>query len=257
MSLLRVSEHDGYRPEYSTLLVLDVPQPRHARNPVGGLLARHAVNTQPSGSLARAGDGWVEGVASGDHRHAVRVEVHDAPPHHDVVAAWDDVLETPLATSGVVRLALTVAGPVGDPVELGACGLYRMLFARRPVAAGDDPEGSPCEYRLRFWRVGASVEPPRWLRRTGPLVDGRPAGERGSFDGSYRSALTDIVMLALWAEESSTTMTLGWIADRLLTTVATVRALIEHPRAGRLLNIEGDLDDADAPLTVTVLANHR
>src|SRR6266702_7309146 len=203
MSLLRVSEHDGYRPGYSTLLVLDAPRPGRARYPVGVFLAPQAVNTQPSGSLARAGDGWVEGVASGDHRHAVRVEVHDAPPHDDVVAAWDDVLETPFATSGVVRLAQTVAGPVGDPVELGAPGLYRLLFARRPVAAGGDPAGSPCEYRLRFWPVDAPVEPPRWLRRTGPLVDGRPAYERGSFDGTYRSALTDIVMLALWAAESS------------------------------------------------------
>jgi hypothetical protein len=135
--------------------------------------------------------------------------------------------------------------------------VYRVLFARRPVTMGDDPEGCPCEYRLRFWPVDAPAEPPRWLRRTGLLVDGRPAGERGAFDGSYRRAITDIVMLALWAAESATPVTLGWLADRLLTTTGTIRDIIEHPRARHVLGVDGDLDDADAPLTVTVLAKKR
>ncbi|HEY0543402.1 MAG TPA: hypothetical protein VGD53_33915 [Actinoallomurus sp.] len=254
MPLLRVIEHHEYRPEYSTFVVRDVLRPDQVRPRVGGLLAQHAVNTQPCGSFARAGDGWVEGVASGDHRHAVRIEVHDAPPDDDDLSEWDDVLETPFITSGVARLALTVDGPTGEPIEFGPPGVYRMLFARRPVAAGEDPEGSACEYLLRFWPVDAPVEPPRWLRRTGLLVDGRPASERGAFDGSYRRAITDIVMLALWAAESTTSVTLEWLADRLLTTTATVRDVIEHPVASRVLSIDGDLDDVDAPLTVTVLA---
>ena len=60
--------------------------------------------------------------------------------------------------------------------------------------------------------------------------------------------------LALWAAESATPVTLAWLADRLLTTAATVRGVIEHPAAGRALIVDGDLDDVDAPLTATVLA---
>ncbi|HEY2669795.1 MAG TPA: hypothetical protein VGJ07_05405 [Rugosimonospora sp.] len=253
MSLRRVFEDHGYRPEYGTFVIRDVPGPDQVRHPVGGLLAEYAVETQPSGSLARAGDGWVEGVAADSH-HTVRIEVYDAPPDDDDLSEWDDVLVTPFATSGVARLALVVGGPIGEPIRLGPPGVYRVLFARRPVVAGNDPEGWPCEYRLRFWPVDAPPEPPRWLRRSDLLVDGRPASERGAFDGSYRRAITDVVMLALWAAESATPLTLEWLADRLLTTTATVRAIIEHPRASPVLSIDGDLDDVNAPLAVTVIA---
>jgi hypothetical protein len=252
MPLLAAFEHPDYWPEYGTLVVQDVALPGQNRPRVSALLARHAVHTQPSGSFARAGDGWIEGVAS-DSRHAVRLEVHDAPPDEDDPAEWADVLDSPFVTSGVVRLALTVGGPVGEPVELGPPGVYRMRFARRPVTAGDDPAGWPCEYRLAFWPVDSPPEPPRWLCRTGPLVNGRPA-ERDAFDGSYRRAVTDIVMLTLWAGESGTPVTLEWLAGRLLTTTATVRDIIEHPRASHVLSIDGDLGDVDARLAVTVLA---
>jgi hypothetical protein len=251
--LLRVVEDADYWPEYGTFVLRDVPRPDQVRPRVSGLLAQYAVDTQPGGSFARAGDGWVEGVASDSH-HRVRIEAYDAPPDAGDLSEWDDVLETPFATCGVARLALTVGGPIGEPIELGPPGVYRMLFARRPLAAGDDPEGWPCEYRLRFWPAEASAEPPRWLRRTGPLVDGRPANERGVFDGSYRRAVTDVVMLALWAAQSATPVTLGWLADRLLTTTATIRGIIEHPQASRALSVDGDLDEVDAPLTMTVLA---
>jgi hypothetical protein len=253
MPLLRVVEDHDYRPEYGTFVIRDVRRPDQVRPQVGELLAQHALDAQPGGSFARAGDGWVEGVAS-DRHHTARIEVYDAPPDDDDLSEWGDVVETPFATSGVASLALTVDGPIGEPIELGPPGVYRVLFARRPVTAGDDPEGCSCEYRLRFWPVDAPAEPPRWLRRTGTLVDGRPASERGAFDGSYRRAITDIVMLALWAAESATPMTLKWLADRLLTTTATIRDIIEHPRARHVLSVDGDLDDVDAPLTVTVLA---
>jgi hypothetical protein len=253
MPLRSVFDNDDYRPEYGTFVIRDVPRPDQVRPPVGELLAEYAVETQPSGSFARAGDGWIEGVAA-DGDHTVRIEVYDAPPDDDDLSEWDDVLETPFATSGVVRLARVVGGPVGDPIELGPSGVYRVLFARRPATAGDDPEGWPCEYRLRCWPVAAAPEPPRWLRRSRPLVDGPPAGGPRAFDGRYRSAITDVVMLALWAAESATPVTLVWLADRLLTTAATVRAVIEHPRAGQALSVDGDLDDVDAPLRVTVLA---
>jgi hypothetical protein len=58
----------------------------------------------------------------------------------------------------------------------------------------------------------------------------------------------------LWAAESATPVTLAWLADRLLATTAIVRAVIEHPKAVAALTVDGDLDDVDAPLTVTVHA---
>jgi len=65
------------------------------------------------------------------------------------------------------------------------------------------------------------------------------------------------VTLALWAAESAAPVTLAWLADRLLTTTTTILDIIEHPRASRVLRIDGDLDDVDAPLTMTVLADGR
>lgn len=249
MSLLRVFEEPDYWPEYSTLVIRDVPGA--GRSPgAGPLLALYAVDTQPSGSLARAGDGWLEGVASDNH-HAVRVEVHDAPPAGDDLSEWDDALETPFVTGGTVSLGMVTGGTVGEPMELGAPGLYRVEYARRPVTAG---AGASCRYRLRCWPVPGPPEPPRWLRRSRPLVDARPAAERGSYDGSYRQALTDVVMLVLWAAESGTPVTLGWLADRLSTTAAVARAVVEHPRADTVLTAAGDLDDPSAELTVDVHA---
>jgi hypothetical protein len=250
MPLVRAFENRDYWPEYGTLVIRDVPASDRSRRQVSELLAQYALDTQPSGSVARAGDGWVEGVASGDHRHTVRLEVHNSPPPDDDLPAWADVLDTPFITSGLVRLALTTGGSVGEPFELGRPGRYRIQYARRPVVAGQDPEGSPCEYRLRFWPVATPPEPPRWLRRSGPLVDRRPAAERDAFDGSYRSAITDIVMVVLWAEESASSVTLAGLADRLLTSTATVRDVIEHPRTSRVLIVDGDLDDVDAALAM-------
>lgn len=204
--------------------------------------------------MARAGDGWIEGVASGDHHHTVHIETHDAPPDDNDLREWGDVLDTPFATSGLLCLQTFIDSRVGEPVELGPPGVYRLRFARRPVTAGEDPESGSCGYRLLFWPVQTPPEPPRWPRRTGLLVDGRPAAERDAFDGSYRRAITDVVMLALWAGESAVPLTIEGLADRLLTTTTTVRDIIEHPRTSRLLRIDGDLDEVDAPLTVTVLA---
>jgi hypothetical protein len=63
MPLLRFVENHDYRPEYGTIVVRDVPRPDRVRRRVGELLAEYAVDTQPSGSFTRAGDGWLEGVA--------------------------------------------------------------------------------------------------------------------------------------------------------------------------------------------------
>jgi hypothetical protein len=99
--------------------------------------------------------------------------------------------------------------------------------------------------------VRAPAEPPRWTRRGRPLVD-EPAGERNAFDGTYRRAVSDVATLVSWAAEGATPVTLRWLADRLLTTTATVRQIIERPIAAGVLSATGDLDDADTPLTITV-----
>jgi hypothetical protein len=249
MPLVRVFEEREYWPEFGTFLIRDVPRPDRAGPPVGALLAEYAVDTQPCGSIARAGDGWLDGVAA-DSRHVVRIEAHDAPPDADL-AGWPDVVELPLATSGVVGLALVTGGRAGGSVELGPPGLYRVRFARRTVEEGANPEGWPCEYLLSSWPVRAPAEPPRWVRRGRPLVD-EAAGERNAFDGTYRRAVSDVATLVSWAAEGATPVTLRWLADRLLTTTATVRQIIERPIAAGVLSATGDLDDADTPLTITV-----
>jgi hypothetical protein len=252
MSLVRVFEDPEYWPEYGTFLIRDVAPPEQARPLVGPLLAEYAVETQPCGSIARAGDGWLDGVAT-DDRHLVRIEVYDAPPSDDDLSGWNDVVDLPFASAGAVSMAWVVGGPVSEAVELGAPGVYRVQFARRPVMQGTDDRGSAFEYRLRFWPVNAPAQPPRWLRRTRPLV-AEQVDARDIRQGAYRRAISDVVMLVLWAAESATPVTLAWLADRLLATTAIVRAVIEHPKAVAALTVDGDLDDVDAPLTVTVHA---
>jgi hypothetical protein len=253
MTVLRAFADQDYQPVYSTFIIRDVTGPARARPRVNELLAEYAVDTQPSGTFARAGDGWIEAVAAADD-HAVRIELHDGPPAGDDLSGWAEVIETPFATSGMIQLALVVGAPIGQEIELGAPGLYRLQFAVRPLEAGNDPRGWPCEYRLRFWATDAPPDPPRWLRRHGSPVDGQAPSEGGVFDGVYGNAVTDIVMLALWAAECDTPVTLAWLAERLFTTTTTIRAVLKHPSAETALSIHGDLDEDDAPLALTVLA---
>jgi hypothetical protein len=245
MPLQRAVENHDYWPEFGTFVIRDVAQPGRRRPQVGELLAEYAVDAQPCGSIARAGDGWLDGGAADSH-HTVRLEVHDTAPGHDEPLDWTDLVDLPFASAGVISLALVVGGATGEPLELGPAGLYRVRFARRAATAGADPRGYPCEYQLRFWPTGTSAEPPRWLRRSSPFI-----GERNDFDGAYRQATSDVLMLVLWAAETATPVTLKWLADRLLTTTTTVREILEHPRPD-VLTAGGSLDDENAPLTVTV-----
>lgn len=109
MSLLRTYEDDDYWPEYSTLMIRDhwdhdlETEPR----PDLELLGEHTDHAQPSGTVARAGDGWLRAMA-GDADHLVRLEVHDGVPPDDL-AAWDDVVETPYHSDvGAVVLDTTM-----------------------------------------------------------------------------------------------------------------------------------------------------
>ncbi|GIH15197.1 hypothetical protein [Rugosimonospora africana] len=249
MPLVREAEVDDYWPMYGALYVKDVREPDRAGPPVGELLAEGVVRTS-LGSMARAGDGWLMDVAN-DCEHVVRIEVHDGPPPADDLSRWDAVIETPYASSGVAGLNVVSGGPVGEPVVLGRPGLYRARCARRPRFPGSGPIGVAYRYRLQFWPVDAPPEPPQVLRRRDVVGGDRPGAVRDPNDTGYHAAVADVVALLLWAAEATTPVTLSWLADRLLTSAATIRTVLEHPAAG-LLVVAGDLDDAEAPLTITI-----
>ena len=54
------------------------------------------------------------------------------------MSEWGDVLETP-SRPRVAGMTLTTGGPIGEPIEFGPPGVYRMLFGRRHVVAGETP----------------------------------------------------------------------------------------------------------------------
>jgi hypothetical protein len=176
VALLRSFEDHEYWPEYSTFLLRDSGPGGPARVAVGELLSEHAVDTQPCGSVARAGDGWLDGRAT-DRHHAVRLESHDSEPQPDP-AAWADVMETPMASGGTIALSLVTGGSHGDPFRLGQPGLYRARFCRRPAQNGDS-------YLVQFWPVDSPPDPPRWIARSRPLVE---HGDDGWADALGRTA---------------------------------------------------------------------
>lgn len=129
-------------------------------------------DSEPSGTFAGAGIGWLAGSA-GDRRHAVRIEVHDVAPPNDH-AEFDDVLETPYrAVSGELKLTEATSGFGGRPtIVLGGPGGYRVRVTRR---LGATAQGDGDRWLLRFWPDPA-IEPPVWLARSrpgvGPGMDG-------------------------------------------------------------------------------------
>jgi hypothetical protein len=65
MGLVRAFEDHEYWPEYGTFLLRDCGPPSPARVRVTELLGANAVEAQVCGSIGRAGDGWVDGPATG------------------------------------------------------------------------------------------------------------------------------------------------------------------------------------------------
>ncbi|MEU4777721.1 hypothetical protein [Micromonospora sp. NPDC023633] len=250
MALLRAFEDREYWPEYRTFLLREADPWGPARVRVDELLREYAVKTQPCGSIARAGDGWVDGRAS-DRYHEVRLESHDAPPPED--DDWADVIETPFATGGTVGLAMVTGGSPRDSFRLGEPGLYRLRFCRRPADEGDS-------YLLRFWPVSASPEPPRWIVRSSPLLSeddlAQPAlRTRGGGPSAHvRYATSDLLSLLLWAREGAATVTVDWLADRLLSTPDAVRAILRHAVDDGLL---APFDSTDGPLALVVQPTPR
>ncbi|MEE6263085.1 hypothetical protein [Plantactinospora sonchi] len=277
MALVDVLEDDEHRPEYGTLVVTDAwPDPGVEELPMlAGMLRRGAVDTQPAGTIACSGDGWLEARAT-DEYHRVRFEAHDSVPGDDR-DDWQDVVELPYRCRGG-RVGLgTVTGSHVDPsLPLGAPGFYRVRLSRRPaVEVGGDV------FRLQFWpdraigrgagpapdryagrddntgpdpRTGPDHDagpgsggwpaPPRWLRRHRPVLVGPPppALDTRVALARYRVFATDLVTIATWGNTSGE-VTASWtgLAESLLVSVAQVRETVDWAVGRRALAVDGDL----------------
>jgi hypothetical protein len=242
VTLLRSFDDHEYWPEYGTFLIRDAPPIPSARPQVSELLGEYVVATQPCGSVARAGLGWLDGLASDAH-HDVRLEAHDSAPVLDL-EGWPDVVETPMATAGIMGLTTVTGGSGPDPFRVGPPGLYRVRFAGRPAGAAN-------AYRLQFWPVETSVatplEPPRWLART-------PHPERRA-DAALAYLASDLIACVLWAQEGGTELTVRVLADRLLLTPDTVREVIERAVRGRTLAPIDVPGDPAQPIHPVVMPN--
>ena len=184
MTALGTYQDDEYWPEFGTLTVRDVGAVYEESGP----FSQHGSKVQPCGTIARTGNGWLEGSA-GDGPHVVRMELHAATPPEDT-ADWDDVVEIPYRSlSGAVGLGFVTGGFSGEVFPLAGIGPYRVRVTRRPVLADDELEDL---WLLRFWP--AEPEPPQWLRRRGRAVGRADPGWRGLF--GYE--VTDL-MWAVWA----------------------------------------------------------
>ena len=174
MTRLGMVEDDDYLPEFGTLMIRDGGQPAE-RSAGAALLDEYATDAQPCGTVARAGNGWLEGAA-GDGHHTVRLEYHDRAvdeDHHD----WDDVVETPyLSATGAVGLTYVTGGPAGPDLALGRPGCYRVRVTRRSGEDGD-------HWLLRFWPDSEPLAPPRWFARREPAVWPADPGWRGLLGG--------------------------------------------------------------------------
>jgi hypothetical protein len=219
--LLRSLADDEYWSEYGVMVVLDDPGDDNDAEEVldpglgldSGLLTVFATDSQPGGTVAQAGAGWLWGrVGWMDSYHVVRLEAHDAPPADDR-GDWEEVVETPYwSHSGTVVFSTLTGGydAEADVLELGPPGLYRVRVScardfsqsradeyrplrktppgfARPVstergavqAGQDDDDGTFEEgdiWRLQFWPSPEDAGPPRWLARVAARVATRPRG---------------------------------------------------------------------------------
>ncbi|GAA2732469.1 DUF6042 family protein [Actinocorallia aurantiaca] len=119
-----------------------------------------------AGTVARAGDGWLQGTGSW-RRTVVRFELHAAAPATED-EPWCEAVETPYTSrTGVIESFEAD----GLKFELDGAGMYRV----RVLLRREDERDRWC---LRFWRVTGPVEPPRWLARSAPAVGLVPADWR-------------------------------------------------------------------------------
>ena len=152
--LLRSLADDEYWSEYGVMVVVDGPGgDDDAEEPLdpgpgldGELLTMFATDSQPGGTVAHAGAGWVWGrVGWMDSYHVVRLEAHDAPPADDR-GDWEEVVETPYwSHSGTVVFSTLTGGwdAEADALELGPPGRYRV----RVSCVRDFSQSRADEYR--------------------------------------------------------------------------------------------------------------
>jgi hypothetical protein len=169
MGVVRRYRNDEHWPEYGTLVLRDAPtegQRAGSTEPErDGPPWDYPPEVQPSGTVARAGAGFLEGAAR-DAYQVVRLELHDAPPPDDRTD-WDDVLETPyLSRTGAVGLTYVTGGGGSPDLDLGQPGRYAVRVAVR--AGGSDGD----EWCLRFWPDpdASTVDIPRYLVRRRPAT---------------------------------------------------------------------------------------
>jgi hypothetical protein len=211
MALLSACETDEYWTEYGVLVIRDRGGDPDEESM--GLLAEHATESQPGGTIAIAGAGWLWGRATDmDGENEVRLEAHDsAPPDAaGAVAGWDDVVETPyLSFSGTVGLSILTGGDNDDDtLQLGPAGQYRVRVCRRTRPPAPDPRDAAGDdaadfvagdtWLLQFWPATGSPQPPRWLVRAPVVIDESPGWDYGStLDPHVSSVLRSALELSV------------------------------------------------------------
>ena len=198
MALLRAHTADEYWADYGILVVRN--QGGYPAIEDAGLLAESATDTQPGGTVAHAGAGWLWArTSTADRQLTVILEAHDGPPSGDAgaLAGWDDVLETPfLSGARMVALGLLTGGDYDEhTLLLGRYGNYRVRVAcrRQPDDDAEDADGDT--WRLQFWPAPGDPEPPRWLARGAPAVSG--------FSYEWDGVLDPEVRDVLWAAQTA------------------------------------------------------
>ncbi|WP_157963671.1 DUF6042 family protein [Actinocorallia populi] len=177
MTLLRGVDGDMSWSDWSMLSVGDVEHRSGARAPDDagdeflGRYAGYSDGRGLTGTIARAGEGWLQGAGSW-RRTAVRLELHTAVPAIED-EPWCEAVETPyVSRTGSIALY----GPDDLKFELDGFGTYRV----RVLLRREDEWNRWC---LRFWRTSGPVEPPRWLARSASAIVLVPADWRKVLPG--------------------------------------------------------------------------
>ena len=253
---MRTFDRDDYSPEYS-LLVL--------RGSAGAELGDadlprgHDDGTEPTGTFAGSGAGWITAQARSDYQ-VVRLELHDGPPPDDPES--DDRLEMPYR-GGPGGLALTMlTGGAGRRPDLDRRNADQHAAA---VAAQARKQG-------RLDEIAAKLGVPPVRRRrdmlpllaaAGLLVRERPdeyrAGRpepvhtvlslppervrqlrQADLRSRYDDLAVDVASVLRWAPEMPYETSVAALAERLLVAEADLRDALAYAETTGQLHADGD-----------------